>query len=99
MLLEKLQESVGQIHLLDLKHSDIRMDLVSNLRNEGVKHFIVDVGSKLLDNFFDQAQCFKFEFGAHFVHFLLVSVISLQLPLEPQAHALKVSEADTIPII
>ena len=31
------------------------MDLVSNLREEGVRHFIVDVGSVFLDNFFDQA--------------------------------------------
>lgn len=55
LLLEKLQQSVGLVHLLDLKHSDIRMDLVTNLRNEGVKFFIVDVGSNLLNNFFDQA--------------------------------------------
>ena len=55
MLLEKLQQSAGLVHLLDLKHSDIRMDLVKTLRNEGVKYFIVDVGSNLLHNFFDQA--------------------------------------------
>ena len=55
LLLEKLQQSAGLVHLLDLKHSDIRMDLVKTLRNEGVKYFIVDVGSNLLHNFFDQA--------------------------------------------
>ena len=58
LLLEKLQlfkegENVRKIHLLDLKHSDSRPDLV-HLRNSGVQHFIVDMKAELLNIFFDQ---------------------------------------------
>ena len=58
LLLEQLQPDnnegrVGRIQLLDLKHSDSRPDLV-RLRNDGVKHFIVDIGADLLNIFFDQ---------------------------------------------
>ena len=58
LLLEKLQlfkdgENVRKIHLLDLKHSDSRPDLVQ-LRNSGVQHFIVDMKADLLNIFFDQ---------------------------------------------
>ena len=58
LLLERLQlfkdgENVRKIHLLDLKHSDSRPDLV-HLRNSGVQHFIVDMKAELLNIFFDQ---------------------------------------------
>ena len=58
LLLEKLQlfkhgENIRKIHLLDLKHSDSRPDLVQ-LRNSGVQHFIVDIKAELLNIFFDQ---------------------------------------------
>ena len=58
LLLEQLQPSnnegsVRRIQLLDLKHSDSRPDLV-RLRNDGVQHFIVDIGADLLNIFFDQ---------------------------------------------
>ena len=58
LLLEKLQlfkhgENIRKIHLLDLKHSDSRPDLV-HLRNSGVQHFIVDMKAELLNIFFDQ---------------------------------------------
>ena len=60
LLLEKLQlfkdgENVRKIHLLDLKHSDSRPDLV-HLRNSGVQHFIVDMKAELLNIFFDQVK-------------------------------------------
>ena len=45
----------NRIELVTRPALKIRMDLVSNLREEGVRHFIVDVGSVFLDNFFDQA--------------------------------------------
>ena len=57
LLLEFLQSNEGsnsKVHILDLKHSDSRPDLVS-LRNAGVQHFIVDIGADLLNIFFDQA--------------------------------------------
>ena len=58
LLLEQLQSKRGgrfrsETHLLDLKHSDARPDLV-RLRNAGVKYFIVDIGADLLNIFFNQ---------------------------------------------
>ena len=61
LLLELLQPAhsngrTRRTHVLDLKHTDSRPDLVG-LRNAGVQNFIVDIGADLLNIFFDQVEC------------------------------------------
>ena len=54
-MVELLQSSGITVHLLELVRTDSRPDLVE-LRNRGVENFIIDVGSDLVEIFFEQVR-------------------------------------------